>query len=216
MSSAKVRFLVRAAVLATGVVGALTPAQAAQVNIAFSDPAALRLQPDADSTFIVWPGYIQNISNSSFAYVWMSKGPGTNFIPHTDRSAHYHIAWDDICLNTQAGKNGVQIGATCVTPVPANTNRYHTAMFGNDWLATYAQASGRGRINFDLLQIRVRGTVPISLWFKDANDSWWFWDSLPPGFWNLGAMNIKEFHIAATSRDPNDKYSVDDILVAPR
>jgi len=216
MSSAKALFLVRAAVLATAAAGAVTPVEAEPVNVTFSDPNALRLQPDADSTFIVWPGYIQNISNSSWAYVWMSAGPGTNFIPHT-ASAHYHIVWDNLCLNTQTGKNGVKIGSTCSTPIPANTNRYHAAMFGSDWLATYVQASGRGRINFDLLKIRVKGTVPISLWFKDANNGWWHWNSLGPGYWNLpGATNIKEFHIAATSRNANDKYMVDDILVAPR
>jgi hypothetical protein len=217
MSTTKVRFLVRAAALLTAVACAVTPVHAAQVNITFSDPDALRLQPDADSTFIVWPGYIQNISNSSWAYVWMSKGPGTNFIPHTDNSAHYHIVWDNFCFNPQTGKNGIKVGAVCQTPVPAGTPRYHASMFGYDWLATYVQASGRGRINFDLLKIRVKGTVPISLWFKDASDRWWFWNSLAPGYWNLpGATNIKEFHIAATSRNANDKYMVDDILVAPR
>ncbi len=185
------------------------------VNITFQDPNALALIPNVNSTFVLWPGYIQSIKNSSFLYVWMSTGgPGTGLIPYGTGS-HYHISWDNFCVNSQ-GVSGVKVNNVCTTPLPSNLNRYHIAMFGNEWLSAYSKKSGvAGTVNFNLTGIRVKGTVPISLWFKTSNNQWRYWNSLSPGRWTLpGATNIKEFQIAATSRKSSDKYSVDDIVVS--
>jgi hypothetical protein len=185
------------------------------VGINFQDPNALALIPNANSTFVYSPGYIQSIQNSSWLYVWMSKGgPGTALIPH-GTSSHFHIDWDNLCFTPQSA-GGILVNNVCTTPLPANLNRYHSAMYGNEWLSAYSKKSGvAGLVNFNLTGIRVKGTVPISLWYKTANNSWFFWNSLAPGNWTLpGATNIKEFQIAATSRNAADSYSVDDIMVS--
>lgn len=162
--------------------------------INFQDKQACTWNPNiCNNTFVTWPGYIQNTGYNEWGYAWMSNGPGTNFISY-GTGDHYHI---------------VGLSMPDVQPNPA-----HTAMFGDDWFAFYMQRNGTGRINFDLTQIKVNGDVPITLWFKAANGSWWYWPSLGPGRWNLpGAANIQEFHIRAASRNPSDKYSIDDIRV---
>ncbi len=162
--------------------------------INFSDKTACQWTPSiCSSSFVVWPGYIQYTGGyNEFGYAWMSYGPNKGFISYNTGS-HYHI----LGLFSPADE-----------PNPAAT-----AMFGTDWFAFYMQ-NDAGRINFDLTQINVRGTVPITLWFKTATGSWMYWRSLNPGRWNLpGATNIQELHIRATSADANDKYSIDDILV---
>lgn len=145
------------------------------------------------NTFVVWPGYIQNTGNRAWGYAWMSNGPGTNFISNGTGS-HYHIAG---------------LSSPDIEPNPK-----HTAMLGTDWFAFYMQKSGNGRINFDLTEIKVKGTVPITLYFKTAGGSWMYWPSIGPGWWYLpGATSIQEFHIRATSGTSSDKYSIDDIQV---
>ena len=185
------------------------------VNISFSDPAALALIPSNNSTFIYWPGYIQSFGASTWLYVWMSKGPGTAFIPYNDPGGnHFHIAWDGICLRTDGTMGVTGAGGAC-NALPANQPRYQGAMFGYDWLAAYAQTSGKGRVPFNLTKIRVKGAYPISLWFKTSAGGWFFWNSLAPGYWSLpGATNITEFHIASTSRKAAEQYSLDDIEVS--
>jgi hypothetical protein len=164
------------------------------VLIHFGDRNACTWNPNiCNNTFVVWPGYIQNTGYNEWGYAWMSRGPGAGFIPY-GTGDHFHI-----------------MGFLFPDLEP---NPCHTAMFGNDWFAFYMQKNGVGRINFDLTQIKVKGTVPITLWFKAANDTWWYWPSVGPGWWNLpGAGNIKEFHIRAASGLTNDKYSIDDIQV---
>lgn len=166
----------------------------ATTYIHFGDEAACTWNPNiCSNTFVTWPGYIQNTGYNEWGYAWMSNGPGTGFISYGTGS-HYHI-----------------MGFLMPDLEP---NPKHTAMFGTDWFAFYMQRSGTGRINFDLTQIKVNGTVPITLWFKAANGSWWYWPSLGPGRWNLpGAANIQEFHIRAASGSSTAKYSIDDIQV---
>ena len=166
----------------------------ATTMVHFGDETACTWNPNiCDNTFVTWPGYIQNTGYNEWGYAWMSNGPRTNFISYGTGS-HYHIA-------------GFLFPDT-------EPNPKHTAMFGSDWFAFYMQRSGTGRINFDLTQIKVNGTVPITLWFKAANGSWWYWPSIGPGRWNLpGAANIQEFHVRAASGASGDKYSIDDIRV---
>ena len=148
------------------------------------------------NTFVTWPGYIQNTAYGEWGYAWMSQGPGSSFISNGTRD-HYHI---------------IGLSMPDIEPNPK-----HTAMFGDDWLAYYMQRSGHGRINFDLTEIKVKGTVPITLYFKTASGGWMYWPSIGPGWWHLpGATNIQEFHIRAASALPEDKYSIDDIQVKGR
>ncbi|GEM_PF-2643355 len=162
--------------------------------IHFGDEDACIYVPSiCSSTFVTWPGYIQSTGYGEWGYAWMSNGPGTNFISY-GTGDHYHIS-----------------GFAFPEVEP---NHKHTAMFGDDWFAFYMQRSGRGRINFDLTEIKVKGDVPITLYFKAADGSWWYWPSIGPGWWSLpGARNIQELHIRAASRNPGDKYSIDDIQV---
>lgn len=166
----------------------------ATTYIHFGDETACTWNPNiCSNTFVTWPGYIQNTGYNEWGYAWMSNGPGTNFISYGTGS-HYHI-----------------MGFLMPEVEP---NPKHSAMFGSDWFAFYMQRNGTGRINFNLTQINVSGTVPITLWFKAANGSWWYWPSLGPGRWNLpGAANIQEFHIRAASGLSTDNYSIDDIQV---
>ena len=180
------------ALAATDEEGARANGSATYIN--FQDEQACTWNPDiCENTFVTWPGYIQNTGYREWGYAWMSNGPGTNFISY-GTSSHYHIM------------------GLAMPEVEANPA--HTAMFGSDWFAFYMQRSGSGRINFDLTQIKVNGNVPITLWFKAANGSWWYWRSLGPGRWNLpGATNIQEFHVRAASGASGDNYSIDDIRV---
>ena len=145
------------------------------------------------NTFVTWPGYIQNTGYREWGYAWMSNGPGSNFISY-GTGDHFHI---------------IGLSMPDVEPNPK-----HTAMFGSDWFAFYMQKNGTGRINFDLTEIKVKGTVPITLYFKTASGSWMYWPSIGPGWWYLpGARNIQEFHIRAASGRSADKYSIDDIQI---
>ncbi len=188
--------------------------RAAYTDITFSDPDALALIPNWKSTFVTWPGYIQKGGNG-FMYIWMSHGPGSGNIPYTEEGPHYHLLWDDFCINPNTGEGGIEGNGTCLpTSTDPNLDIYHGAMFGTDWLYGYAQKSGVGKANFDLTRIRVKSEVPILLTFKDADGKWWYWKELKKGYWNLGkAENIQEFYIRATSNLAGDQYSVDDIRI---
>jgi len=177
---------------ATGEENARTNGSTTYIN--FQDEQACTWNPDiCTNTFVMWPGYIQKTGYNEWGYAWMSNGPGTSFISY-GTGDHYHIM------------------GLAMPEVEANPA--HTAMFGSDWFAFYMQRSGFGRINFDLTQIKVNGDVPITLWFKAANGSWWYWPRINPGRWNLpGATNIQEFHVRAVSAAPGDNYSIDDIRV---
>ena len=189
-------------------------------NINFSDPLSLSSIPNVNSTFIPYPGYVANLWDGSFSQIWFSKGPGTNMLGHSIEGLHYHITWDGWCFDGSGyeiiygteGPNGCE-------PLEEGQrkNRYHEAMFGNEWLASNVKKIGEGRKNFNLYRIRVKGSVPITLYTKDNNDKWHWWPIINPGYWDLGsgALNIKEYHIRASSGDPNDKYSIDDIMIKP-
>ena len=88
----------------------------------FSDPDSCIWNPYiCSSSFVAWPGYIQNLGGSTWGYVWMSYGPGGSLIPHgTDK--HYHI---------------VGMFDPAVEPNPK-----HSAMFGNEWLAVVMKRDG--------------------------------------------------------------------------
>ena len=161
----------------------------------FSDPDSCIWNPYiCSSSFVAWPGYIQNLGGSTWGYVWMSHGPGGNLIPH-GTTKHYHI---------------VGMFDPSVEPNPK-----HSAMFGNEWLAVVMKRDG-ALTNFDLTEIKVKEHVPIQLWFKDHANRWWYWRSIAQGWWALpGALNIQEVHITSASRRSADRYSVDDIKVAP-
>jgi hypothetical protein len=155
-----------------------------------------------NNTFVVWPGYIQNVGGD-WGYVYMSNGPWTSAIgpngspPPSESSRHYHIMG-------------------LMDPV-AEPNPHASYMFGTDWLYVYMQRSGVGRINFDLTQINILGTVPVRIWYKDAAGYGWQWSSLSPGRWNLpGATNIQEVHISSASGLSGDRPQIDDIQVKGR
>lgn len=166
--------------------------QGDEAYIHFGDKKACEVNPQiCTNSFVAWPGYLQETGNG-WGYAWMSAGPRTAFLT-PEAMAHYHI-------------NGL------ADPV-AEPNPCATAMFGYDWFAFYMKRNN-ARVNFNLTKIRVRGSVPITLWFKAATGKWYRWSSLKPGRWNLpGATNIQELHIRAASGLENDKYSIDDILV---
>ena len=194
--------------------------RAYSTNINFGDPLSLSQIPNVNSTFVFYPGYVALLDGGAFMQVWLSNGPGTNMIGHNPPGKHYHISWDGFCIDFEGNETiyGLETENGCI-PVDkvVDINRYHHSMFGNEWLAALSRKVGEGRKNFDLTRIRVRGSVPITLFFKDNNDNWWFWNSINPGYWHLpGADNIKEFHLRAASGDPGDNYSVDDIRITPR
>lgn len=148
-----------------------------------------------NSTFVTWPGYIQNTGYGEWGYAWRSYGPGAGFIPH-GTGAHFHI-----------------IGFLFPKDEP---NHKASSHYGSEWFAYYMQRSGVGRINFDLTEIKVKSGT-ITLWFKAANGSWWYWRSIGPGWWSLpGALNIREFHVRASTGLSTDNYSIDDIVVKGR
>ena len=180
--------------------GVIAPSQATAIGTAaylhFSDPDSCIWNPNiCNNSFTLWPGYIQNFGGSTWGYVWMSYGPGGELIPN-GTGKHYHI---------------VGMFNSSIEPNPK-----HSAMFGNEWLAVVMKNNG-GLTNFDLTEIKVKNDTPIQLWFKDAENKWWWWQSIGPGWWSLpGATNIQEVHITSASRNSSDQYSVDDIRVQAR
>lgn len=183
------------------------------VNISFDKASSLSKIPDVNTTFVTSPGYQAHLGHGIWMPIWLSKGP----IGAGPLGNHYHIVWDEMCSEYDDNDiiYGQQTGSKCV-PVEEipNLNRYHVAMFGNEWLKGRAGKVGGFTYNIDLTRIRVKGSVPITLMFKNANGNWFMWHSINPGYWNLpGALNIQEFHIRATSNDPFDSYSIDDIRV---
>lgn len=191
-------------------------------DITFSDEDALNLIPNYNSTFVEWPGYAQQLYDKTFGYAWLSFGPGARFLPRSMGGKHFHIFWDNFCINPSDGSTGKEASGYCY-PIDLfpiwSVDRYHEAMYGHEWLGFYARSQESGGIkkNFDLERIRVRGSVPITLWFKKADGSWNYWKKLNPGYYNLSAhtQNIQEFHIRAESDNPADKYRVDDVRMIP-
>ena len=162
--------------------------------IHFGDETACLWNPNiCNNSFVNWPGYIQSTGYREWGYAWMSNGPGTNFISYGTGS-HYHI-----------------LGLFRPMEEP---NPKHSSMFGSDWFGFYMKRNGTGRINFNLTEITVRGTQPITLWFMKSNGYWAYWPSLGPGRWYLpGATNIQEFHVRSASGIATDNYSIDNIQV---
>jgi len=183
--------------------GALAKTAGSTGYLTFQDRTSCNWNPNiCSNSFVVWPGYIQNVGGD-WGYVFMSNGPWTSVLgPNagtspSEGSRHFHI------MGLMDPK---------LEPTP-----HATFMFGTDWMYVYMQRSGVGRINFDLTQINILGTVPVRIWYKDANGYGWQWSSLPPGRWNLpGATNIQEVDISSASGRSTDQPEIDDIQVTGR
>lgn len=169
----------------------------------FQDKTSCQWNPNiCSNTFVVWPGYIQQVGGD-WGYVFMSNGPWTGALgpdagtSPSEGSRHFHI-----------------MGFLFPASEP---NPHATFMAGTDWVYVYMQRSGVGRINFDLTQINILGTVPVRIWFKDAAGHGLQWSSLSPGRWNLpGATNIQEVQISSASGRATDHPEIDDIQVKGR
>jgi hypothetical protein len=166
----------------------------------FGDKTACTWNPDiCKYSMVFWPGYIQSTGAGEWGYVWMSNGPWTEPIgtqPFSELSKHYHI---------------LGLADPASEPNPAAT-----AMWGDWWMWVSMQRNS-ARVNFDLTQINVLGTVPVRIWYKDAAGYGWQWSSLGPGRWNLpGATNIQEVHISSASGAHADRFKIDEIRVTSR
>ena len=173
---------------------------AAATYLHFGDRTACTWNPGICQTSGVWwPGYIQNAGGDTWLYAWQSSGPWTNPLgnqPTSEFNPHFHIL-------------GLQNAANEPNPL-------HTAMRG-DWWSWFAVKRGNARVNFDLTQINVLGTVPVIIWFKTAAGQGLQWSRLGPGRWNLpGAANIQEVHIRAASGNRADIFKIDDLQITPR
>src|SRR5690606_11784540 len=141
--------------------------RAAVSIIGFDHENACQWTPEiCKSSVVVWPGYIEPLPGGNWAYCWLSKGPNTNSLRPNDGGGYY-------------------IGGYLFPDHEFEAE----AINGKQWFAFYMQREGR--INFDLTGIKVLGNFPVTLYFKDSNNKWWYYASLSPGTWNLGgALNI--------------------------
>lgn len=184
------------------------------VYITFQDPDALARIPDVNSTFVLWPGYIQEYASNHWMYVWMGKAPGLGFYgPNDQTGKHYHIGWDNYCIHPSTYYPGIMVDGICNTNLYSGLNRYHQAMFGYDWLGLYAQ-NNSGRTKFNMYKIRIKGDVPITFWYKNSAGTWKYWPNIAPGNYSVSqTRDIWEVQIAAATFEENDKYSIDNIQV---
>lgn len=182
--------------------------------INFSDPRSLKLLPNWESTFITYPGYTAYPYKGVAMPFWFSQGPGNGYFSFED--AHYHLLYDDYCL-AYVGNDwvlGKQDGNDCYPTDQSQLDLYQVAMFGDEWLRVKAATFVSSDIFFSMNTIKVRGSVPITLWFLDQTGNWRFYPKIDPGYWKLnGAERITEFQVRAASGSPADKYSIDNILV---
>jgi hypothetical protein len=190
-------------------------ASAASCNIGFADYIGLLILPDkAGHTFASSPYYIQgcgsgwvHVKENDVARYGSSWGSSYN---------HYHLMYEKGGYCVPAGGSwGYQLNGNCVlVPDPATEARYLAAHYGNQWIRVYVYKSGVSEMTFDFKSIRVKGTQSIKLWFRKADGSWWHWNSLGVGTWNVApyAAGIREILFSA-SGSSTSSYSVDDIVV---
>jgi hypothetical protein len=200
-----------------GLVGsqAFSSASAASCSVGFADYVGLLILPDkARHTFASSPYYIQgcgsgwvHVKENDVARYGSSWGSSYN---------HYHLMYEKGAYCIAAGGNaGYQLNGNCVViPDPATEARYLASHYGNQWIRVYVYKSGVSEMTFDFKSIRVKGTQSIKLWFRKADGSWWHWNSLGAGTWNVApyAAGIREILFSA-SGNSTGSYSVDDIVV---
>lgn len=195
----------------------VVPFQFGTTNINFQDPAALariRGFPEYTADWVTKPGYIQSVGSGASMQIFISEGPLP--LPIMNDTDGFQITWTGSCwreLPSGEYKLGKLVGNQCRV-VPDNVERFHRAYSGRQWLAGCVSAPGKLLQPFDLLKIRVKGTVAVVLKYRLVSNGALRTLTLQPGYHDIaGATGVREFHISAASGRDNDRYSVDDILV---
>lgn len=201
-----------------GVMGAMSAgssASASTCTIGFADYIGLLIIPDqAGHTFATNPYYIQgcgtgwvHVKENDVARYGSSWGSGYN---------HYHLMYEKggFCVPAGGGY-GYHNGATCVKVTsPATEPRYLASHHGSQWIRIYVYRSGVPEMTYDFKSIRVKGTQGIKLYFRKVDGSWWHWNNLGPGTWNVApyAAGIREILIRASGGSAAS-YSFDNVVV---
>lgn len=184
-------------------------------TVGFADYIGLLIIPQkAGHTFATNPYYIQgcgtgwvHVKENDVARYGSSWGSGYN---------HYHLMYEKggFCVPS-GGSYGYHNGSTCVNVLdPATEPRYLASHHGTQWIRIYVYRSGVPEMTFDFKSIRVKGTQGIKLYFRKTDGSWWHWNNLGPGTWNVApyAAGIREILIRA-SGGSSSSYSFDNVVV---
>ncbi|MCI0437215.1 MAG: hypothetical protein L0271_26795 [Gemmatimonadetes bacterium] len=200
-----------------GLTSASTLAQtsASTCTIAFDDYIALLIIPQqAGHTFATSPWYIEgcgsgwvHVKENDVARYGSSWGSSYN---------HYHLMYEKgpYCIPS-GGSYGYHNGFSCVkVTTPATEPRYLASHHGSQWVRIYVYKSGVAEMTYDFKSIRVKGSQGIKLYFRKANGSWWHWNNLGPGTWNVApyAAGIREILIRASGGSASS-YSFDNVTV---
>lgn len=197
-----------------GMLQAASGATASSCSIAFADYIGLLILPDqAGHTFASSPFYIQGCG-SGWVHV-KENDPARYGAAWGSSYLHYHLMYEKGPYCIAAGGNyGVKVGNSCVQVTPANEPRYLGTHTGTQWLRIYVYKSGVSEMTFDLKSIKVLPSQAIKLWFRTAGGSWYHWNSLGVGTWNLApyAGSIREVLIRGAGSSPGP-YFIDNIGV---
>lgn len=189
---------------------------ASSCTIGFADYIGLLILPDrAGYTFASSPFYIEgcgsgwvHVKENDVARYGASWGSSYN---------HYHLMYEKgpYCFPS-GGNYGYQSGNSCVKVTdPATEPRYLASHHGTQWIRVYVYKSGVAEMTFDFKSIRVKGAQGIKLYFRKADGSWWHWNDLGTGTWNVApyAAGIREILFRASNNSASS-FSVDNIGVA--
>ena len=196
--------------------GSWSQPSATSCTIRFDNYIGLLILPDrAGYTFASSPFYIEGCGSG---WVHVKENDVARYGANWGSSyAHYHLMYEKGAYCIPSGGNyGYQSGSSCVKVTdPATEPRYLASHHGTQWVRVYVYKSGVAEMTFDFKSIRVKGAQGIKLYFRKADGSWWHWNNLGTGTWNVApyASGIREVLMRA-SNNSSSSYSIDNIGVA--
>lgn len=189
-----------AAVLHGGAAGA------AQCIVDFGPPdlAALTYNEQCISFVQDTDPYLEHsiCDGSRWAWVQGVSSPGYG---------HLHLAWDDPLINCFAsdGCFGRQSGGSCQIVNHNNTTRYVSSHTGDQWIWVSLRNNIGAPAVATFSSIWVRGSVPVDVWFKRNDNTWWVYNNLAPGNWAINQPNTIEVRV---HQDGGPSWSFDHVV----